>query len=124
MSNLQGVIDSKSHPPVLVAKTGDWHPAYIKFRLDLAGHSFAELSRLKRRRDGRAYSRTWAHLALYRPHAPGEAAIASAIGVAPLTIWPSRYNADGTPRRGRVIELPRKSISAPAQRNGERGQRN
>ncbi len=37
--------------------------------------------------------------AILTPHKAGEQAIAETIGVHPLTIWPSRYNRDGTRKR-------------------------
>jgi len=121
MTNQQAVIDTYPDPLVVPA-TGNWHPEYIKFRLALAGTSLARLSRTKRLTNGREYTRTWAQHALYRQFPSGEAAIAKAIGVEPITIWPSRYNQDGTPRRDGSPSAPltRKSINASAARNAYR----
>ena len=63
----------------------DWHPADIIAGLRKKGTSLAEVSR----RAGLASS-TLTN-ALNRRWPKGERLIAEALGVAPETIWPSRY---------------------------------
>lgn len=83
------------------SQSEDWHPARIKYELEVRGYSLAKLSRLN------GYSPTAAGRALRTSWPAMEAAIAEAIGVAPERIWPSRYDERGVPhaykpRRRRV----------------------
>ncbi len=73
----------------------DWHRADIKAALEKAGFSLARLSR------AHGYSPHSASGALWHPWPRVERLIATAIGVAPQVIWPSRYREDGTPKSGR-----------------------
>lgn len=73
----------------------DWNRADIKAALEKAGWSLRQLSI--------SYGltpKTFQH-ALHRPYPKAEAAIASAIGVLPQVIWPSRYDRYGQPNRKR-----------------------
>ncbi|EIW9289670.1 helix-turn-helix domain-containing protein [Klebsiella pneumoniae] len=63
----------------------DWHPADIIAALKKRGTSLAEVSR-----NSRLASSTLTN-ALNRRWPKGERLIAEALGVAPETIWPSRY---------------------------------
>ena len=72
-------------------KVSDWDRATILYRVHLAGRTMADISRAA------GYARTAANVALLRQWPAVEAQIASAIGVLPQTIWPSRYDADGLP---------------------------
>ncbi|GAP66302.1 Nlp family transcriptional regulator [Mizugakiibacter sediminis] len=72
----------------------DWHPADIKAALTKAGWSFNQL--------GLAHgytSKSTLTAVLRQPWPKAERIVADAIGVHPMTIWPSRYRADGTPNR-------------------------
>lgn len=72
----------------------DWHKADIKAAIEKAGYTLRELARRH------AVSRTYFAEALHRPLPKAQAILAEVIGVPPQTIWPSRYHADGSPRRG------------------------
>jgi Ner family transcriptional regulator len=87
----------------------DWHPAEVVCALRLKGKT--TLRRLSRQHHyhpgaaGRALRNAWPKM---------ERLIAEAIGVTPQTIWPSRYNADGSPRSGRgerALRNPKRSTA-------------
>lgn len=63
----------------------DWHSAEIIAALKMRGTNMSALSRAN------GYSRYALRNALYRPYPKAEKIIASAIGIAPERIWPSRY---------------------------------
>ncbi|OON62315.1 transcriptional regulator [Massilia sp. KIM] len=63
----------------------DWHRADVVAALHKAGWSLRNLSRQSGLSDGTLKS------ALDRPYPKAERIIASALGVAPETIWPERY---------------------------------
>ena len=73
----------------------DWHRADIKSALEKAGHSLRQLSLQH------GYAPTSLKVALNEPWPAAERIITSAIGVAPSTIWPTRYDAYGNPKSGR-----------------------
>lgn len=77
----------------------DWHKADIKAALEKAGYTFRGLA--KARGLGSSY---FTH-PLHYPRPTAEAALAAVIGVPPQTIWPSRYEPDGTPKRGLARQL-------------------
>lgn len=88
----------------------DWHPAYIVYQLRLKGLSLRRLARLN------GYAPTSGEVVNRTPFPKMERLVAGAIGVAPQAIWPSRYNADGTPKSG----LHSRKRSTPArERNVE-----
>lgn len=72
----------------------DWHKADIKAAVEKAGQTLRALSRLH------GVSSAYFAEALHRPIPRAQEILASLIGVAPQTIWPSRYETDGSPRRG------------------------
>jgi Ner family transcriptional regulator len=80
----------------------DWHKADIKAALEKAGWSLRGLARHHGLEHGAVT------IALYKPYPKAEKRIADAIGLKPYEIWPTRYNADGTPRgkRGNPNWLP------------------
>lgn len=87
----------------------DWHKADIKAALEKAGYTLRGLS-LARGKSAGYYRET-----LHRPNPKAEAELAEVLGKKPQTIWPSRYEASGEPRRGlykgtdngrRYLELP------------------
>ncbi|QOK91538.1 transcriptional regulator [Ralstonia pseudosolanacearum] len=73
----------------------DWHRADIKSALEKAGISLRQLSLQN------GYAPTSLKGALCAPWPAAEQIIASAIGVAPASIWPTRYDEHGNPRSGR-----------------------
>jgi Ner family transcriptional regulator len=74
----------------------DWHPADVLAALKKRGQSLAGLS------VAHGYHPTAAGKALKRPWPAMEAIIAAALDLAPVAIWPSRYDADGQPIGMRV----------------------
>jgi Ner family transcriptional regulator len=72
----------------------DWHPADVLAALKKRGHSLAGLS------VANGYHPTAAGKALKQPWPAMERLLARAIGVTPQEIWPTRYEPDGTPRKG------------------------
>jgi Ner family transcriptional regulator len=77
-----------ANPPDLAT---DWHPADVLAALKKRGMSLAGLSLAN------GYHPTAAGKALKQPWPAMELLVAKAIGVAPQTIWPSRYDAEGRP---------------------------
>ena len=77
------------------APAPDWHPADVLAALKKRGLTLAGVS------TAHGYHPTAAGKALSRPWPALEAIIANALGLPPATIWPSRYNSDGTPKRMR-----------------------
>lgn len=76
----------------------DWHPADVMAALrktperwTLRGLSLAS-----------GYSPNAVHEALNRPWPAVERIIADALGLEPWDIWPSRYDGDHHPKRGRA----------------------
>lgn len=72
----------------------DWHPADVIAAVRKAGWSMRQLAFA----NGYESSTAIAH-ALRRAYPKAERIIAEALGIQPQEIWPSRYNADGTPNR-------------------------
>jgi Ner family transcriptional regulator len=69
----------------------DWHPADVLAALKKRGHSLAGLS------VANGYHPTAAGKALKQPWPAMERILASALGMAPPDIWPSRYDDRGRP---------------------------
>lgn len=74
-------------------KPQDWHSADIKAALEKVGCTLRQLSLTHN------YAGGIVQKALTQAYPACETIIANAIGVTPQTIWPSRYNLDGTPKR-------------------------
>lgn len=72
------------------ASRNDWHPADVVAALHKRGLTLRKLAE-QHNVSPRAVIR-----ALRERCIPAERRIAEAIGVHPMAIWPSRYNADGT----------------------------
>lgn len=87
-------------------KPADWHPEDIKAALRKRGHTLSGLS------VANGYGVSTVGVVLRRPAAGVQALIASCLDVTPQTIWPSRYNPDGSPRR----RNQRRPDRAPAHR--------
>lgn len=79
------------------ASLEDWHPADIVAALRKRGWSLRKLSM------HHGLSPWTLKQAVSNPYPNGERLIAEAIGVKPWEIWPSRYDADGRPNRGRNL---------------------
>ena len=71
--------------------TEDWHPADITAALKKRGYTLAGLS------TANGYHPTAVGRALKHPWRAVEVIIGAALGVAPETIWPSRYAGAGRP---------------------------
>ncbi len=80
----------------------DWHQADIIAALHKNGITLAGLARAYCLKSSSALSHTF-----LRSYPLNEKRIADAIGVHPMEIWPSRYNADGSvkPRGFRAIQF-------------------
>ncbi|WP_153116062.1 helix-turn-helix domain-containing protein [Rhodocyclus tenuis] len=77
--------------PAKKASQEDWHPAKVKMELHVRGITLSALAE----QHGLTSSSTLS-AALTRSYPANEKRIADAIGVHPMEIWPSRYNADGS----------------------------
>lgn len=96
----------------------DWHRADIKSALEKAGFTLRQLSLQH------GYAPGSLKATLDAPWPAAERIIATAIGVHPAQIWPTRYDADGNPKSGRNQRgigrwSTRKSSSALNTRNVE-----
>lgn len=89
-----------SHAKKPVAQ--DWHPADIKAALHKKGITLAGIAEAYGMTSSSSLSSTFT-----RSYPLNEKRIADAIGVHPMVIWPSRYNADGTvkPRGFRMVQF-------------------
>ena len=96
----------------------DWHSAYIIYRLRLRGLSFRKLARLN------GYAAGSTSYAAHVPWPKMERLIASAIGVPPQEIWPSRYHDDGSPKSGRNARGIGRSGTTKYKDNTARARRN
>lgn len=76
------------------ASRQDWHPADITAALRKAGWSYSQLALAHNYASKSALCN-----ALRDPYPKAERIIAKAIGVQPMEIWPSRYDAAGQPNR-------------------------
>jgi len=79
------------------ASLEDWHPADIVAALRKKNWSLRQLSMHYHLSPGTLKA------AIQAPYPNGEKLIADAIGVKPWDIWPSRYDANGQPNRGRRL---------------------
>ncbi|PPD18855.1 MAG: hypothetical protein CTY18_06145 [Methylomonas sp.] len=84
----------------------DWHPADIVAKLRKSGWSLRKLSVQHGLSPGTLKS------AIHVPYPRGEHLIAGAIGVQPWEIWPSRYDTDGHPNRGRSMRGFKSHVNA------------
>lgn len=87
----------------------DWHRADIKAALEKAGWSLRQLA------IANGYAAGVMKHPLNQQYPKCERIIADVLGVTPQTIWPSRYNPDGSPkkmpRRTRAIYLKPSNLS-------------
>jgi Ner family transcriptional regulator len=72
----------------------DWHPEDIKSAVRKTGLSMEALGVLH------GMHKSVTAIALLRPWPKVEAIIGARIGVCPQDIWPTRYEPDGSPKRG------------------------
>lgn len=80
----------------------DWHPADIKAALHKKSITLAGIAEAYGMTSSSSLSSTFV-----RSYPLNEKRIADAIGVHPMDIWPSRYNADGSikPRGFRAVQF-------------------
>lgn len=101
----QGNSDSEARKNVLVQEQSvDWHVADIKGALEKRGLTLAEVSRRAGYHPtaaGRALRTSWPEL---------ERVIATALGVSPSAIWPSRYDDAGVPLKYQPRKLKRRTV--------------
>lgn len=71
----------------------DWHPEDIKAALHKRGTTLSRIAL-----DAGLTSSSSLSACLVRPMPANEKRIAAALGMEPAAIWPSRYNADGSPQ--------------------------
>ena len=76
----------------------DWHPEDIKAAVRKTGRTLADIARTANLTGGAL------RLALVLPRAEAERAIAAALDVHPMKIWPSRYHQDGERRRPQPVD--------------------
>jgi len=76
------------------ASPKDWHPADVIAAVRKKGSSLRKLSLA-----AGLHPRTL-NVALQHSYPKAQAAIAGFLGVAPKSIWPSRYHRDGSHKRG------------------------
>lgn len=74
----------------MAIRSKDRAPQWVRFKLNEKGLTFADIDRMAGLRSGIAC------LTARHPHAAGEEAIAAALDLEPIEIWPSRFN----PRTG------------------------
>ncbi|WP_119167077.1 helix-turn-helix domain-containing protein [Algihabitans albus] len=75
---------------------GGWHPEDIKAAVRKRGTTLTRLAL-----DNGLYESA-CRVALNRPSLAGERAIAAFLGVSAQSLWPSRYQRDGTPKHPRA----------------------
>lgn len=85
------------------ASEQDWHPADVKAALHKKGITLSSIAE----KHGLASGSSTLSSALTRSMPANEKRIADALGVHPMTIWPSRYNKDGSikPRGFRALQF-------------------
>jgi Ner family transcriptional regulator len=89
---------------------GDWHPADIKAALEKRGYSMRRFARKC------GYSPNSAAQVIFKAWPAFELLVAAELGLTPQVIWPSRYNEDGTPKRGRHTQFERFNRSTSKRR--------
>lgn len=85
----------------------DWHRADIIAAVRKTGTSVQALSFQN------GYRRTTLGHALVHPYPKCERIIAAHLGIPPQKIWPSRYNADGSPKRKRGLGRYKRKTTGP-----------
>lgn len=85
----------------------DWHPADVVAAVRKAGTTLSALSRQH------GYHAQSLQVVLRRQWPRGERIVAARLGLRPKAIWPSRYHADGRPKRG-AVQPTNKHSTAPA----------
>ena len=82
--------------PTKKTSQDDWHPAEVGAQLRMKGISLRQLSLLNGYRNPNSLAK-----ALHKPYPTAEAIIAETLGISAQEIWPSRYDSDGRPNRGK-----------------------
>ncbi len=93
MSKLNTLLNMPKKPASDLSQ--DWHAIDVVAAVRKSGSSLTRLSRLN------GLSSTVVGQCLYKPYPKCERIIAEFLCVSVQTIWPSRYNQDGTPKSGR-----------------------
>jgi len=88
-------------PPERILKDPKKRQAWVIYQLSLQGRSLADIAR------GAGVRRQTLYQAFHRSYPRMEKIIADALGLAPGTLWPERYDADGLPVRR--LGRPKKS---------------
>lgn len=88
------------------ASPGDWHPADVVAALRKAGWTIRKLGAHL------DISHQALSLALVKSYPASEKRIADILDVSPQTIWPSRYNADGSHKKRGIYHLKRLDVKA------------
>lgn len=100
-------------------RTGtDWHPFEIVAAVRAKGTSLQRLAREA------GYHPNVLHVVSRTPWPKGERIVATALGLEPKDIWPSRYGANAQKRRGPRDLTLRKSTISNANDTPARGRRN
>jgi Ner family transcriptional regulator len=86
-------MNTRNGPASNLPAQADWHPADVLAALKKCGQSLAGLS------VANGYHPTAAGKALKQPWPAMERLLATAIGLVPQEIWPSRYDSEGNPQR-------------------------
>jgi Ner family transcriptional regulator len=92
-----------------------WHRADVIAALRKAGWSLRQLSL------AHGLSQSALHKAFAGPYPKAERLVAEAIGVQPMEIWPSRYDAKGKPNRLGSRRPMRPDIGVKRSADGHRG---
>ena len=103
--NMQPCLNDKHRLQMKTTNKTDWHQAIIVARLRMSGTSLRQLAK-----DHQLYP-TALSVALQRPWLKAEGIIATAIGVTPATIWPTRYEKRATKLATRKNSNPNAKIS-------------
>lgn len=81
-----------------MCSVSDWHPEDIKAAVRKRGCTLADIAR------GAGMKDKALRLALVLPRAEAERVIARFLDLHPMTIWPSRYQSDGTRKRPQPVD--------------------
>ena len=99
----------KTRPPKK-ASPGDWHPADIVAALHKRGTTLRKVA------ERHSVSHAAVIAALRERNLPSERRIAEAIGIPAQTIWPSRYNPDGSRTDLRKVTRTRRAVNGNVRR--------
>ncbi len=95
--------------------TRDKKPHEIKYLLACRGLTYADIDRTAKLKRGIART------TVRYPHRQGEIAIADALEISPVELWPSRYRADGQRLKPQPRANYRTAPGIPKRQKGARG---